>query len=188
MKLLWSAFAAAFCLSATPSVAALSEPAPRQSAAGIAVGTNIVDDAGNPVGSIVSIQGADVIVRTDRHEARIPRNALWVNRGRVVLSMTRAQLNAAVERLTPSPPPQTASQPVQIAPGVVVRGTAGTVAGTIEAVEQDHIILRLTSGQTVSIPRSSVGATPEGGILSITAEELQRRVQEAVPTTATATE
>ena len=187
MKLLWSAFAAAVCLSATPSFAALSALAPRQSAAAINVGTDIVDDAGNPVGSIVSIQGGDVIVRTDRHEARIPRTSLWVSRGRVVLSMTRAQLNAAVERLAPTPAPQAAS-PVQIAPGVVVRGTAGAVAGTIETVGQDHVILRLTSGQTVSIPRSSVGATAEGGIISITAEELQRRVQEAAPTTSTATE
>jgi hypothetical protein len=159
----------------------MSVLAPRQSTAGIAVGTNIVDDAGNPVGSIVSIQGSDVIVRTDRHEARIPRSSLWVNRGRVVLSMTRAQLNAAVDRL--APPAQAQSAPVQIAPGIVVRGIEGAVAGTIEAVEQDNITLRLTSGQSLSIPRSAVGATAQGGVISITAEELQRRAEQAAPPT-----
>ncbi|HYD13054.1 MAG TPA: hypothetical protein VEC11_09415 [Allosphingosinicella sp.] len=187
MKFISSAVAAAFCLSASPSVAALSEMAPRRSAAEIAVGTTIVDDAGNPVGNIVSIQGTDVVVRTDRHDARIPRSSLWVNRDRVILSMTRAQLNAAVERLAPPPPQQAASQPVQLAPGVVVRGSGGAVAGTIEAVEQDRIVLRLTTGQTASIPRSAVGATAEGAIISITAEELQRRLQAAAPSPAAAT-
>lgn len=177
MKLLWSALAAALCLSATFPVAATSALAHGQSTAGITVGTNVVDDAGNPVGDIISIQGSDVIVRTNRHEARIPRSSLWVNRGRVVLSMTRAQLNAAVDRLTPPPP-------VQIAPGIVVLGSEGAVAGTIEAVEQDNIILRLTSGQSVSIPRAAVGATAEGGVMSITAEELQHRAEQAAPATA----
>jgi hypothetical protein len=178
MKLVRSAVAAAFCLTASPSLASLSALAPTQSTAGIAVGATIVDDAGNPVGDIVSIQNGDVIVRTDRHEARIPRTSLWVSRGRVVLSMTRAQLNSAVDRLTPTPP-------VQLAPGVVVRGPAGAVAGTIEAVEPDNIILRLTSGQAASLPRSAVGATAQGAIIGITAEELQRRVEEAAPTPAT---
>lgn len=181
MKAFCSALAALLCLSATPSLAAMSALAPRQSTPGITVGTAIVDDAGNPVGNVVSIQGSDVIVRTDRHEARIPRSSLWVSRGRVVLSMTRAQLNAAVERLTPPPVVQAQSAPVQIAPGTVVLGTAGAVAGTIEAVGQDNITLRLTSGQSVNIPRSAVGATAQGGVISITAEELQRRAEQAAP-------
>jgi hypothetical protein len=93
--------------------------------------------------------------------------------------MTRAQLNAAVERLTPPAPVQ--AQSVQLAPGIVVRGSEGAVAGTIEAVAQDNITLRLTSGRSVSIPRSAVGVTAQGGVLSITAEELQRRAEQAVP-------
>ena len=180
MKRLCSALAAALCLSATLPLAATSALARRQPAAAITVGTNVVDDAGNPVGNIVSIEGSDVIVRTDRHEARIPRSSLWVNRGRVVLSMTRAQLNAAVERLAP-PPVQAQTAPVQLAPGVVVRGAEGAVAGTIEAVEQDAVTLRLTSGQSVNIPRSAVGATAQGGVIGITAEELQRRAEQAAP-------
>jgi preprotein translocase subunit YajC len=162
-------------------MAATSALAPRQSTTAIAVGTHIVDDAGNPVGDVVSIEGSDVVVRTDRHEARIPRSSLWVNRGRVILSMTRAQLNAAVERLAPPPPVQAQSQPVQLAPGIVVRGSGGAIAGTIEAVAQDNITLRLTSGQSVSIPRSAVAATAEGGVISITAEELRRRAEQAIP-------
>lgn len=179
MKFAWPAVAATLILSASPALAA--ELAPRQSRAEIAVGTHVVDDAGNPVGDIISIQGTDVVIRTDRHEARIPRSSLWVNRNRVILSMTRAQLNAAVERLAPPPPPQAAAQPVQIAPGVVVRGSGGAVAGTIESVDQTNVVLRLTTGQTASIPRSAVAATTEGGLIGITVDELQRRLQAAAP-------
>ncbi len=149
---------------------ALSGSTPRQAAPAISVGMAVVDDAGAPVGQVESVEGGDVLVRTDRHQARIPRASLRLNRGRLVLSMTRAQLNAAVDRLAPSP------VMVELVPGVTVRGTGGVVAGTIESVAEDHVILRLVSGVAVRLPRSSVGADAEGGIISVTAAELQQMV------------
>jgi hypothetical protein len=137
----------------------------------------VVDDAGHPVGEVVSIQGDDVLVRTDRQEARIPRTSLWPRRGRLVLGMTRAQLNAAVDRLAPAPQ-------AQLAPGVVVRGTGGALAGTIEEVGPEHVILRLSSGERASLPRASVGVNAAGAVISITADELQRMVERASPAAA----
>lgn len=180
MKRFWSALAAVSWLCAALPAAAPAAPSPRQSGPAIAVGAAVVDDSGNPVGNIVSLQGDDVIVRTDRHEARIPRSSLWSSRGRLILSMTRAQLNAAIDRLAPAPP-------VEIAAGVVVRGAGGAVAGTIEAVQQDHVILRLNTGERASLPRSAVGTNAEGAVISITAEELQRMVDQAAPATTSLT-
>lgn len=169
MKLTRIALFALSGLSVAFPAPASSRPAQTQTVPQIAAGMAIVDDGGNPVGHVVSVQGNDVLVRTDRHEARIPRSSLWSSRGRLVMSMTRAQLNAAVDRLTPPPP-------VQIAPGVTVRGSGGAVAGTIESMSQDHVVLRLTSGEGVRIPRTSVGSNAEGAFITITAEELRRRL------------
>ena len=156
----------------------LASPAaatPSQSARAITVGMAVVDDHGNPVGNIEAVQGDDLLIRTDRHQARMPRSSFRFSRGRLVLNMTRTQLNAAVERMTPTAPVPS----VQIGPGVAVRGTGGAIAGTIESVGQDHVILRLTSGERARLPRASVGTNSEGAFISLTTAELQRLVSAA---------
>jgi hypothetical protein len=138
----------------------------------------IVDENGNPVGHVEAIRGSDLLVRTDRHRTLIASSAFRHNRNRLVLNMTRAQVNAAVDRVTP-PPPAPSAPPPQIVPGLAVRGTGGVIAGTIESVEPDHVILRLTSGESVRLPRSGVGTNSEGAFISITAAELLRRAEAA---------
>ncbi len=175
-RAIWSALAA-FCVLSAPAMAA---PARTRAAPAIVAGMAIVDENGNPVGRVEAIRGTDLLVRTDRHRTLIASSAFRRDGRRLVLNMTRAQVNAAVDRVTP-PPPAPPAPPLQIVPGLTVRGIGGVIAGTIELVEPDHVILRLTSGELVRLPRSGVGTNSEGAFISISTAELLRRAEAASP-------
>ena len=51
---------------------AMAAPAAAQS-----VGMTIVDTAGAPVGTVTAIKGENLQVKTDKHEALLPRSSWW---------------------------------------------------------------------------------------------------------------
>jgi hypothetical protein len=66
-----------------------------------------------------------------------------------------------------------------IAVGAQVYGRDGAVAGQIEAVEEELVTIKLTSGESVRLPRSAVGAGPNGAVLGLSAEELKQLAAQA---------
>ena len=64
----------------------------------ISVGMQIADSAGAPVGSVTSIQGDNLVVKTDKHEVALPKASFTVSEGKLLFGMTQAQLNAEVEK------------------------------------------------------------------------------------------
>ena len=167
MKAIGWLIAAVICGS---PAAALAIPAPAPGAtAGITPGMSVVDNGRNPVGQVESVQGDYLVIRTDRHQARLPRSSFTLYQGRLLFGMTRDQLNAEIER-------SMAAAQAQIAPGAPVRGAGGAVAGTIETVGPDFIVVRLTSGERARLPRSSVAPGANGPVIAVTAAELQRLV------------
>jgi hypothetical protein len=157
--------------------AALSTPAPTQAAApGIAAGMAVIDQSGNAVGQVERVDGDYLVVRTDRHAARLPRASFTPYQGRLLFGMTRDQLNAEVDR-------SLATAQAQIAPGAPLRGAGGTVAGTIESLEQDFVVVRLVSGERVRLPRASVAPGPDGAVMTATAAELREFAAEAASPT-----
>lgn len=168
-KMKHAAWAAAAALCSLPAAAPAVSAAPQAAAAEIVPGMAIVDNGRNPVGRVEAVQGADLIIRTDRHQARLPRSSFTLYRGQLLFGMTRDQLNAEIERTM-------AAAQAQIAPGAAVRGAGGGVAGTIETIGPDFIVLRLTAGQLVRVPRSAVAGGSQGPLIGITAAELRQLV------------
>jgi hypothetical protein len=168
-RIAWIALAAACGLSA----AALPATVPTQTAApGIAAGMEVVDRAGNPVAQVDSVDGDFLVVRTDRHPARLPRSSFTPYQGKLLFGMTRDQLNAEIER-------DVAAAQARIAPGAPVRGTGGAVAGTIETVGQDYVVVRLVSGEKVRLPRTSLAPGPDGAVMGVTAAQLRELVAQS---------
>ena len=156
--------AAALCLAAVTPAAAQH--------AGIAAGATVKDTSGGTVGTVARIDGDHYIVKTDRHEARLPASSFTPVDGSLLFGMTQAQLNAAVE--------QTKAQAnAKIAPGAAVSGAAGAKLGTIESVDADFVTLKLSSGALVRLPRSAVGAGADGVVIGLTQAELQAASGEA---------
>jgi hypothetical protein len=150
------------------SEVAVAQPVPATTHA--KAGMVIKDAAGATVGTVLSIDGNMLVVKTDRHEVRLPSSSFTPHQGQLLFGMTRDQLNAHVDA-------ELAKAAAQIAPGATVRGSAGAVVGTIEALDQDYITLKLTDGRKVRLPKTSVGPGPDGPVLGLTSAELDAAVK-----------
>jgi len=101
---------------------ALAAPAAAQS-----VGMQIVDTAGAPVGTVTAIQGDNLLVKTDKHEALLPKASFALHDGKLLFGLTQAQLDSKIEE-------SAAASQKSIVAGATVNGTGGAAVGKIEAV------------------------------------------------------
>lgn len=135
-------------------------------AAAISPGMQVVDVAGNPVGTVQSVRGSELIVKTDRHEVRLPARSFTPDKGKLVFGMTQQQLNQATDAMLAK----------ALLPGSNVRGKNGAIAGRIEAINAQFVTVELQSGQTIRLPRNSIAAGKAGAVLGITVPELNQLV------------
>jgi preprotein translocase subunit YajC len=162
--------------SAQPAQAA-AQPANSGAAANWAAGVKISDTAGGEVGTIASVDGEFIILKTDKHEVRLPKTSFTAHNGGFIMSMTRAQVNAEVEKAL-------ASANEKIAPGAEVSGSQGGKVGTIDSADAEFVTVKLTSGKLVRLPRSGVAPGPNGAVVGLTVAELEAAASAAGSTTA----
>ncbi len=147
---------------------ALAGPAFAQ-AGGFAVGAQVVDSSGNPVGTVTAVNGDVVTVKTDKLDANLGKASFAQQDGKLYIGMTQAELNALVEK-------DKAAAEASLAVGAPVKGTAGTEVGTIEAIDAEFVTLKLTSGKSIRIPRSGIVGSANGAVIGLTAVELEAQV------------
>ena len=144
---------------------AVAAPAAAQS-----VGMQIVDTTGAPVGTVTAIQGDNIQIKTDKHEALLPKASFTLNNGKLLFGLTQAQLDSKIEESA------AASQKAIVA-GATVSGTAGTAVGKIEAVEADKVTIALASGKRIAVPSSGLRGNADGTVtIGYTAEQLDALV------------
>jgi hypothetical protein len=158
-------------------LAAASVPASGQQApaASISAGMSVRDTAGAEVGTVASVDGQYLVVKTDRHEVRLPASSFTPSNGTLLFGMTRDQLNAEVDKAK-------AAADAKIVAGAAVTGAGGAEVGTIEAADAEFVTLKLKSGASVRLPRKGVAGGPNGVVTSLTAAELEAAAKPAAPT------
>ena len=156
MRLACSTIAAGSLAFAAPAAPALAQ----------AAGTQVVDTGGGAVGTVVRVDGDNIVIKTDKHEVALPKTSFTPHEGKLLFGMTQAQLNAATEK-------SLAEAAAAIAPGATVKGSGGAVLGTIDAVDTEFVTIKLQSGTMVRIPRSGVAAGNGEVVIGLTAEELE---------------
>jgi len=72
-------------------------------AADIRTGIQVVDQAGGAVGTIESVDGTGAVVATGTVRAKLPLTSFGRNNQGLVISLTRAQLEAAAQQAAPTP-------------------------------------------------------------------------------------
>lgn len=144
------------------ALAALAMPA----SAAVTVGATVKDTKGGVVGTITRIDGGNLVLKTDRHEVTLPVSSFTATDEGALFGMTREELNAEVEKAL-------AAANAQIVAGATVKGAAGATVGTIEAVDDQFITLKLASGASVRLPRNAVAGSPNGPVTSLTLEQLE---------------
>lgn len=144
----------------------LAAPAAAQTAP--AVGAVVSDPQGGEVGRIDSVDGDYVVIRTDRHEARIPVTSFTVTDNSVLFALTRDQLNAQMDQALAE-----AQQAFVV--GAVVHDRDGAVIGPVEALDAETVTVKLGE-QPIRLPRSAVAAGQNGLIIGATLADLQAQI------------
>ncbi len=151
-------------VAATPAGAMQSAAAP----AAFVPGKQVVDTRGKAVGLIKSVRGNEVILKTDRHEVRLPVSSFTPHKGKLVFGMSREALNQATDAMLAK----------AFLPGATVHGRNGAPAGRIEAIGEKFVTVQLQSGDEIRLPRSSIAPGSNGAVLGITVAELQQLVRQ----------
>ncbi len=156
--------AGAALLASAPLVPAIAQQAPA-----ITVGMQVVDTANAAVGQIVAMRDGTVTLKTDRHEIPLPATSFALRDGKLFFAMTRAQLNAEYDKAL-------AAAEASLAVGATVKGLGGTPVGTIESIDDQKVVIKLTSGQVVQLPRNGIAGGQDGAVIGITAADLAKKV------------
>jgi hypothetical protein len=144
---------------------ALAAPAAAQS-----VGMQVVDTSGAPVGTVTAIQGDNIQIRTDKHDALLPKSGFTLNNGKLLFGMTQAQLDSKIEEAS-------AASAKSIAAGATVKGSAGSDVGKIDSVAGANVTITLASGKKLQVPASGLRGNPDGTVtIGYTAEQLDALV------------
>jgi len=150
------------------ALAAVSFPA----TAAVTAGAVVKDTSGGIVGTIVKVEGDQLMLKTDKHEVRLPVASFTSTEAGALFGMTQVQLNAEIDKTA-------AAAAAQIVVGATVKGAAGATVGTIEALDAQLVTLKLTSGKSVRLPRTAVGGGPDGPVIGLTAAEIEAAAKTA---------
>lgn len=142
-----------------------------QTPATISPGMQVIDPSGGSVGTVVSVKGDQLTVRTDKHEVLLPATSFTPNEGKLLFALTRDQLNSQTEQAL-------AEASAKLVAGVSVFGAGGNLAGSIDAIDDKMVTVKLTSGKLVRLPRTAVAPNDKGAVLGVSAAELERLAEQ----------
>ncbi|MEO7563719.1 MAG: hypothetical protein ABIR63_08915 [Sphingomicrobium sp.] len=153
---------------------ALSAPqiATAQAVAAASPGMVVEDASGGAVGTVATVDSANVTVRTNKYDISLPAQSFTANGKKLLVGLTRDELNAAWEK-------GLADAAAALVVGAPVKGTAGAEVGTIEAIDADNVTIKLPDGQKVQIPRAGIAGSANGAVIGLSAEQLAAQVKAA---------
>ena len=158
-------------IGAALAFSAPTAPALAQGQPPMTVGMQVTDANGGPVGTVTAIQGDNLQVKTDKHEALLPKASFAVSDGKLLFAMTQAELNAAIEK-------SLAEADAAVAAGAAVKGIGGADIGKIDSVTGSDVVIALPTGKKVQIARTGVRGNADGTVtIGLTAEQLNAQVQ-----------
>lgn len=157
----------------TSAIAAGLFLATAAAAQSLAVGTTVTDPQGGEVGTITAIDGDNVLLRTDRHEVRLPASSFTATATGALFAVSRDQLNADLDRMK-------AQARAAFVVGANVHDRGGALVGPITVLDAESVTVRIGDG-IVRLPRAAVVAGQQGLVVGATLAELQAAAVPAPP-------
>lgn len=159
----------ATALSAAPAVIAQDAAAPAAAESTVAVGTTIMGNDGNPIGTVEQVTGDVVVVNTGKHMAPIPAAAIGTGEGGPSVNISVAQLNEMMDAQVAE---AMAKRDAALVAGAEVYSANGNPAGSIAEVdlEADAIILESPAGK-VALKKEHFAVHPTGRLLALFTRE-----------------
>jgi len=156
--------------SASLALAAPLSPALAQASGGFAVGTQVTDANGGPVGTVTAVSGDVVTIKTDKFETNLAKSSFAEQDGKLLVGMTQAELNAAIEK-------DKAAADASLAVGAPVKDSAGGAVGMIGAIDAEFVTIKLASGKSVRLPRNGIAGSANGAVIGVTAADLEAQAK-----------
>ena len=158
---------------------ALAQQAPAAAApAGVnlAPGTTVYDSEGQPIGPIASVEGGNVVVTVGDKPAALPATSFMQTDKGPAITLTLAQLNAALEQ-------QNAALDAQLTaalqPGADIKGVNGnSVVGKVKSSDPEGVVVATAQGD-VRLPRKAFFVSAQGLATSFTADQFAAAIAEA---------
>jgi len=148
---------------------------PALAQAGVTVGMQVTDASGAPVGIVSAIQGSNLLIKTDRHEALLPSSSFRAADGKLLFGMTQAQLDAQIEQTL-------AAANAAIKAGATVKGIGGAAVGTIDEVAEGKATITLQDGKKIAVPQEGLRGNADGTVtIGYSAAQLEAMVQGGTP-------
>ena len=155
------------------ALAAPAAPVLAQAQAAISVGMPVTDTNGGAVGTVTAVQGDNIQVKTDKHEALLPTASFAVDGNKLLFAMTQAELNAAIEKSLDA-------ANASVAAGAAVKSVAGADIGKIESVTDTAVVIALPSGKKVQIAKNGVRGNPDGTVtVGFTPEQIEAQIKDS---------
>ena len=168
-------------------VPAFAQAAPAAAPAGptLTVGTTVYDSEGQTIGPIASSDGATVVVTVGDKPAALPASAFMQTDKGTAITLTLAQLTAALDQQAAAADAQLTAA---LQPGADIKGVnGGSVVGKVKTADAQGVVVTTAQGD-VRLPRKAFFVAAHGLSTSFSAEQFAAAVAEAKTPDAAATD
>ncbi|VWX51234.1 hypothetical protein [Novosphingobium sp. 9U] len=153
-------------------------------AAAPTVGAKVFDTQGGEVGSIEKLDGTNAVVFTGTKRATLPVSAIAKSDKGLVISMTKAQLEAAVAAAETK---TAGALDTALVADAKIKSKDGQAVGTVQKVEGENVTVALADGNPVTVTKQYLTAGADGSLtLTMNAAEFKSAVAAASQSAATA--
>lgn len=165
-----------FALAATVgSAAAMAQAQTAAATIKLDVGAKVYDSAGVELGPIASNDGNVVVIDFGGRQAALPTNAFAQTDKGLAISVTAAQLTAALDQQAAA---TTAALDAALQPGTSIHGVNGNaVVGKVKLADAEEVLVTTDKGE-VRLPRKAFFLSDKGLSVSFTASQFAAAVAE----------
>lgn len=167
-------------VSAAPALA--QAPAPAAQVA-VTAGAAVYGPQGAEVGTVEKVSGATAVVNTGKHSAALPLTAFGKNEKGLLVSMTREQLDAAVEAAEAK---ALAALDTALVVGAAVHSSDGQPMGAVKAISPEGVVTIERTDGVFSLKKDAFTTDASGLALRASKAAIDEAVAKQ-PTSAAAT-
>ena len=149
----------------------------------VTAGATVYDAQGSEVGKVEKVEDGSAVVNTGKHSAALPTSGFGRNEKGLLLSMTREQLDAAVEAAV-AKAHGTLDQALAV--GAAVHSSDGQAMGTVKAIGADGVITIDNAGKVLSLRKDAFTTDAKGLALKATAAQINEAAAAQAAATAPA--
>jgi len=171
-----SLFAAALLGACVLPSAAIAQEVPEAVASALAVGATVYGTDGAEVGKIESMPGGNVVLFTGKNRATLPASVFGMNETGLLIGMTKAQLDAAVEAAEAK---ASAAIDAALVPEAQIMSKDGIAIGSIQKIEGENVTIDLPTGSAITLQKEHLNVRDGKLMLFMTAAEFQAAVNAA---------